>query len=35
MTNTYIPRDDLVVGAVYELRSRNLVAGVWTGRGFS
>ncbi|AEJ94913.1 hypothetical protein SEA_TYKE_54 [Mycobacterium phage Tyke] len=34
MTDTYIPRDDLVVGAVYELRSRNLVAGVWTGRGF-
>ncbi|AVJ48513.1 hypothetical protein SEA_DIRTMONSTER_49 [Mycobacterium phage DirtMonster] len=23
------------MGAVYELRSRNLVAGVWTGRGFS
>lgn len=28
---TDIPKDQLVRGAVYELKSRNLIAGVWNG----
>lgn len=30
----YIALDDCVVGAVYRLRSRNLLVGVWNGKGF-
>lgn len=31
---TWIKEADLVIGTVYEVRSRNLEVGVWTGRGF-
>lgn len=29
-----IPKEDCIVGMTYEIKSRNLVVGVWTGEGF-
>ena len=34
MTDEYIKKEDLIVGAEYEVQSRNLIKAVWDGEVF-